>query len=90
MTENIDTMITDLISDIKELATEYKYNQFKDRYSNLITETDKNALRKEVEMFISSDPYYSFDALKTQFLIGMDNGYTIEEQLQLIKQIFII
>jgi hypothetical protein len=88
MIENIDQTVLDLIESIKGFMVDRNFAEVAKLYPHLTTESDKEFIRKEVNTNFANDPQFKPDTLKAELLLGVENGYSIEEQIELIKNIF--
>lgn len=85
MTNNeLDTIVLDAIASFKNIMQDNIYNKLKQEYGDFITESDKISIRADVDSFFENQNY-TFENMKRDILIGLDNGYSIEQQIEMMK-----
>lgn len=77
-----DTQLEQLLETTRKEMIEIMINLI---YKSWMTETDKIELRSMCINAIESDPNLTTENLKRELFVGVANGYTIEDQLTMLK-----
>ena len=77
-----DTQLNQLLETTRKDMIEIMINL---TYKSWMTESDKIELRSMCVDAIESDPNLTSENLKRVLFVGVANGYTIEDQLNMLK-----